>query len=733
MDTAQRNSAARELLSLLQEEFVPLDLSAIHFSNPTSSKFACAFRRSEWAFESTGTWRPIFRMRSSFPAISVLVCAAVAAICLAQPRTLAPPEFVEWLPVTDAERQLKSPVVEKDAGAEILLWRVHVVDEYLSSNLQRVLYHYIRLKIFNAKASEKTGTVDLPFSDRDGILDVAGRTIKPDGTILELDRKTVYKRDLVRGGGRKVKVVSFAMPGIEDGAILEYRWKQTENDNRFRYLRLEFMRDLPVQKVTYFVKPLSSDYVATDEMYILPFNCNPTPLQRDRDGWTETTVTRLAASREEPYSPSDPNVEPWALLYYRPQGNRDPQKYWNDEAKKTFNEFKGLLKGDSEQKAAAAQAVAGAKNDDEKIVALVSYMRKRVRNVTDPDVTEAERNDFIKKLPKDRERTSTEILKSGMAFSYEMNVVFGALAMQAGLDVRPVLVQNKAEVLIDPRKLAERYFIDDVSMGIKDGDSWRIFDVGHKHLLPGMLPSQQEGMFAIVSDPKAAIFTFTPVAPPEASAEERTAKLKLSSNGSLIGDVEEVYTGHRAEDYRSQMARQSAAQREEWFHDHIVRMFPDAEVTGLKLENVDDASKPLEIVYHIDAPLFAQVTGKRILFHPNAFRRSQGVLFSASERHYPIQFPSAWKEMDDIRIALPDGFDLENADNPGSLDFGGAGGYKLTMTVRKDSTPELVVSREFTFGAKGALNFEAGLYPTIKKVFDQVQLRYTHTLSLRAN
>jgi hypothetical protein len=387
---------------------------------------------------------------------------------------------------------------------------------------------------------------------------------------------------------------------------------------------------------------------------------------------------------------------------------------------------------DSEQKAAAAQAIAGAKNDDEKIEALVNYIRKRVRSVTDPNVTEAERNDFIKKLPKDRERTAAEILKSGMAFSWEMNVVFGALATQAALEVRPVLVQNKGEVLIDPRKLAEKYFIDDVAMGIKDGDSWRILDVGRKHLFPGMLPSQQEGMFAIVSDPKAAIFTVTPIAPPEASAEERTAKLKLSSNGSLTGDVEEVFTGHRAEEHRSQLAGKSAAQREEWFHDRIVRMFPDAEVTGLKLENVDDASKPLEIAYHIDAPLFAQVTGKRILFHPNAFRRSQGVRFSASERRYPIQFPSAWKEMDDIRIALPAGFALENAENPGSFDFG-AGGYKLKMTVQDDATRELVVSREFSFGEKGALNFEAGVYPQIKKVFDEVQLRDTHTLSLRAN
>src|SRR5262245_27729219 len=98
-----------------------------------------------------------------FAAVAVAVCFVQPAA--AQQRTQAPPEFITWLPITDAERQLKTPVVEKDAGAEILLWRVHVVDEYQGQDLQRVFYHYIRLKVFDAKGKEKTGTVDLPYRE----------------------------------------------------------------------------------------------------------------------------------------------------------------------------------------------------------------------------------------------------------------------------------------------------------------------------------------------------------------------------------------------------------------------------------------------------------------------------------------------------------------------------------------------------------------------------------------
>lgn len=42
---------------------------------------------------------------------------------------------VSWLPITEAERSLKAPIVEKDAGVEALFWRVHVVDEILGQDL----------------------------------------------------------------------------------------------------------------------------------------------------------------------------------------------------------------------------------------------------------------------------------------------------------------------------------------------------------------------------------------------------------------------------------------------------------------------------------------------------------------------------------------------------------------------------------------------------------------------
>jgi hypothetical protein len=197
--------------------------------------------------------------------------------------------------------------------------------------------------------------------------------------------------------------------------------------------------------------------------------------------------------------------------------------------------------------------------------------------------------------------------------------------------------------------------------------------------------------------------------------------------------VEESYTGHRAEGLRDELDGKTPAQREEWLRDRIVRMFPDAEVTSIQLQNVEDTTKPLIAHYHLEAPRYAQVTGKRILFQPSAFRRGQVSPFTASERRFPIQFPYAWKEIDEVHLVLPEGFALDNADSPGGLDFGDIGSYKLQMKFTKGTEAEFHLSREFTFGNKGILFIEAKNYPVLKKVFGIVQTNDAHTISLKGN
>jgi hypothetical protein len=90
------------------------------------------------------------------------------------------------LPVTDAERSLASPVVEKNAAD--------------GRGYERVSNQYVRLKVFNGKGKEKAATLDIPVEERVNILNLAARTVKPDGTVLELAKDAAFEQSQeVRG------------------------------------------------------------------------------------------------------------------------------------------------------------------------------------------------------------------------------------------------------------------------------------------------------------------------------------------------------------------------------------------------------------------------------------------------------------------------------------------------------------------------------------------------------
>jgi hypothetical protein len=635
---------------------------------------------------------------------------------------------ISWLPLTEAERSLKSPAVEKDAGVEALFWRVHVIDEFKGQDLQRVLYHYVRLKVFDEKGKEKAAAIEIPFGEKTSIVDLSGRTIKADGTEIALKKDSVFERDLIKGAGRRRRVKSFAMPGVEPGAIIEYRWKEVRSDPSLVYIRLQFQREYPVQKVTYFLRPLSSDVSGGYKMGLWPLNCNPTRLKLEDDGFSSTTLENVPAFREEPMMPGEADVRPWALVFYHDGKQREPVKYWNDVGKEIYRNVRPAMKLNDAIKQAALQATQGIAKDEEKVLALIRYLRKNLRDLFGPQVTEAERARLLKQMPDHRPRTSVEVFKSGIGTSDELNMLFAAMASHVGLDARPALVGDRGDFTFVP-ELPERYFLSSVDMAVNIGGKWRLYDVTARLLPSNMLSWREEGMNALISDAKNPVFVPFPSSPPEASTGVRHAKLALSEDGAIEGDVDQEFTGHMAYDLRSDMWDENEARRVEQLKEEIAKTFADSEVSAIHIENADETESPLKIRYHIRVRGYAQRTGKRLLLQPLFFQHGVAPVFASAERKYPISFPYAWKESDEVTITVPDGFSLDNADNPGSLNFGRPGSYELAMGVRNGR--ELFCSRSLTFGNNGLLNFTVASYSQLKAVFDEIHRRDNHTLSLR--
>src|SRR5690242_5391801 len=189
---------------------------------------------------------------SRFPLIGLLLCVfASFAVSIHAAGD-------EWKPIDPAELASKSPTVEKDADAEGLFWEVRI-DDNPEGDL--IFDHYLRVKVFTERGRESQSKVDLVFgkfySGETKIKDIAARTIKSDGSIVQLKKEDIYERTIVKGSGLKYKAKSFAMPAVEPGCIIEYRWREVRVKTDADNVRLQFQRDIPVQRVQYSIKPMS--------------------------------------------------------------------------------------------------------------------------------------------------------------------------------------------------------------------------------------------------------------------------------------------------------------------------------------------------------------------------------------------------------------------------------------------------------------------------------------------
>lgn len=627
----------------------------------------------------------------------------------------------EWLPVDPSHIAAAAPVVDKNADAEAIFWDVRVQDDLTTGSVRMILTHYIRIKIFTERGKEQHGQVELPFLGRTKISDIAGRTIKPDGTIVELKKDAVFERTLVKTGDVKVKAKTFAMPAVEPGCIVEYRWKETRNDAVAHFLHLDFQREIPVQRITYHLKPLPIPL----GMRTITFNGDSSNFVKEGGGFYATTMTNVPAFKEEPRMPADEQVRAWMLVYYAEDQQPAPAAYWSKVGKDLYNSTKSDLKVDDDIKKAVATIVGDAKTDDEKLERLYDFCRIEIKNVSDD--ASGMSDDEIKKMKENKRPSDT--LKRKMGTGLDVVLLFGALANAAGFDARLALMGDHRKMRFDP-KFTNTHFLELLAIAVKVGNEWRFCDPSERYLPYGVLYWAGCGQNALVGDPKEPLFVETPVTTRDKSVERRSAKLELSEDGTLEGDVRVEFHGHSGRARKEYNDEDTPEERVKTLTEAIKSRISTAEVSNVKVLNVTDPKEPFIYEFHIRVPGYAQRTGKRLFVQPAFFQYNMPALFASAERKHRVNFEYAWTEQDEVTIELPAGFELDHADAPESFGMGQAGGYDVKIYSSKDGRT-IQLKRSFSFGGPGLLQFSPSEYEKIKRVFDTLHERDKHALTLK--
>lgn len=620
----------------------------------------------------------------------------------------------EWRPVDPADVALKAAVVEPNADAEAIFWDIRIDD---GGQDDLVLNHYVRIKIFTERGRDNHSKIDIPYLEGIKIKDVAARTIRADGSIVELAKEDIIEKTVVKVSGLKLRTKTFAFPGIESGAIIEYKWKEVRSNTSANHMRLQFQRDIPVQSVTYRIKPAGKA-----SFDVRPFNMSQFYFQKEKDGFEITTVKNMPAFREEPMMPPEDSVRSWAMVRYT--GFFSMFTGYAVLASEVYFGFQPFMKVDNDIKKKAAELITGAASTDEKLQRIFEFCRTNIKNTDDRSTGFTEEQ--LEKLKENKKPSDT--LKRGVGDGGDINLLFAALANAAGLEARITLLPDRGRRFFD-RNVYIPGALRPASIAVRLGETWKFFDLSQKYVMPPMMRWQEEGVDGMIADSRPE-WLKTPMTTHDKSKEKRVAKLTLDENGTLEGDITVEYTGHLAVERKLLNDDDSPIQREENLKEAVKGRMSSAELTNIVIENANDPVKPFIYKYHVRVPEYAQRTGKRLFFQPGYFHKGIDALFSAGTRRYPIYFHYPWSEEDKVTISLPKGYALDNADRPAPINAGAVCKHEINMGVTKDQT-QLIYNRSFFFGGQESILFPVDTYSQIKRLFDEIHKADNHMITLK--
>lgn len=627
---------------------------------------------------------------------------------------------VDWKPVDPADLALKAPRVDPGADAEALFWEMWIADAATNNQYPYTTYtHYLRIKIFTERGVKRYGTIDIEYRGKEHISDISARTIHPDGSIQEMGHEAVFDHVIEKRKHEKVRAVSFAMPGITPGSIIEYHWREWDQDALANYVPLYAYRDIPVESLTFHIKPLQSPYFPFSMKY-QPFHVQVPPFKPDSQGWFSSHLSNLAAYQEEDDAPPPADTCPWILIYYAEDHKEKLDHFWKTEGKQRWAHYKDGIKVTGEVRSIAEEVAAKGKTPEEKLQLLALHCQKKIKNLASEDTSDIDRQQFKPNT------NSADTLNRGIGTPLDIRLAFAALAEAAGFEARPAFLCARDIMIFNPAMMLPMLPTMDIAVNVNG--KWKLYDVTSRILEPGHLSWQEEGVQALIADEKDPVWITTELTPSDQSKRRHQGQMKLDEQGTLEASLQDTLTGHPAEEWRETYIHMSEADRNRRLTEAIAQKFPGAEVTGLKSTDPADVLSPVSISYQVKMAGYATRTGKRLFFAPALAETNEPARYTASTRRFDIMMRYPWSEAEDISIRTPAGYELDHADAPSPLHFGPVGSYSVTILKLPG---RLLYHRSFEFGKDGSFYWPSSSYPQLKQAFDAIHDRDTHLLTLK--
>lgn len=625
----------------------------------------------------------------------------------------------EWEPVTDQDWA----VAESDSlnihDAVILFDKGYTNDTDGQKKTEKI---YRRIKIFNERGRDYAA-IDIPYNPKNQKLtSIVGRTHLPDGTILELEKTDIRHNDFLKASKYLIKQKSFVLPGVVDGCIIEYQFKMETKTKKLSAARWAFQNDIYTLSSMYTWEYYQEDdsffSSGIDVGYELLNGDDYTPSITYRPNARDPkflviSLGNIPPLEHENFAP--PKIELPVQVYCYYMYNRvyvESHKCvieadgWTPFATTWCHLFNSMTDKDTRIKKLVHGFEKESDSIEERMKKAYEYVQEKIINM---DYLSPKDNDS-KKDYQDNENLD-DVLKHGYGTSWDINFLYTALLQYMGLDAAVGLTVD--------RSLAHLH---------KDVDDWQQFDLtlvvvrdvkkGDRLFSPGIpfmpfesIPWYAQGMEVLTIRHYSPWISTLPDNHSKNSYYTE-AVIDLYPEQAAVCSLNASFKGQPQAIHQLKYYLLAEDEHQDELQRDLFPFTDQAELTEFTI--VSDS-----LQYRVNAVAelkdMAQTSGSRLLVYPTSHIKRDKSPFTKTEREFFITFDFPYVKVDNVKIKIPAGYDIEEMPAPFEKDTV-VGAYNLSY--RKEGA-DLIMNRTFMLKAS-FVDPEKG-NPIVKELFDYVQ------------
>ncbi len=561
-------------------------------------------------------------------------------LALATPRLIAGEKF-KFEPVGQHDWEIAQDSSKKIRVALMIFEKVWS-DESALDDKECYLRTYRRIKIFNAQG-KTWADVNIPYNPKNQkIKEVYGRTILPDGRIIELTKEKILEKQIVKTDEEELRQMFFSLPGVTDSCIVEYYYAYENEHNNSKWLA---QKDIYLMNGEYhwkFFRPTVSGLQSLMMfLYSLGFSPNYLLLNTtnhlgvdmipnaDKPEEAIFRLNDLLPYRSEPYCLPDEAAKAQLVLYYSDGGNAN--MYWSVMALRSGEELKEWWSnaGDANPLIKEFSQMPTRK---EKIAAAYRWLQEHIKNVSYEE----------KEGKYDENENVNDVLSHKYGTQADINYCFQYFLKQLDFKSRLFYVARRDRWLF--HMIAKFWQFDRPVVGVIDSSGGiTYYSPGDAHTSQGRIPWYYEGTSGLVVGAGLGeqLFVDVPKSPLSENTRNCDVRLRLAPDEDLTGTVKEEFTGHEARKVRLLLGEKPAAEQKNILKKDIEERVSTDWKDSIVVSGVERNSDSLSYGYLLHGPALEADAAGRFIFHPYALFSDRKNPFVAEIRENPLMFEYA--------------------------------------------------------------------------------------------